>query len=146
MPMTFALARTIDVSGGFVADAAPSTTNPAATQIYSVKPRAVDAVGGPTRSVLIYVRLVTASSGADVPAGTATYTVWMRDAGAGPQLSASASKAGKDRWVGGASHATVASGVVVQEKMLGELFVQLTAASLGGATSIEVWIGESSTS
>lgn len=140
--MIFTLARTIDVSGGFVADAAPNTTNPADSQVYSVKPRS-GVSNQETKSALIYVRLVTASTGADVPAGTATYTVWMRDNGA--TTSASAVKAGKTRWVGGASHATVNSGILSVEKLLGDLFVQLTAASLGGATSIEVWIAESPT-
>lgn len=144
MAIAFTLVRTVDVSGGFSADANPNSTNPAAAAVFPATNRVQgQSEDQATRSVMVYVRAVTASTGAEVPAATVTYTVWAQDAGA--TSSPSAQKVGKTRWVAcpSGSHATVPSSQAVEEKLLGDIFVQLTAASLGAATSLEVWVADS---
>ena len=145
MAISFTLARTIDVSGGFSADPNPNTTNPAATAIAGLPDRtSSQSADAATRSVLVYVRAITKADGIEKTGATATFTIWARDDGA--SAGSSAVLAELTRFVAGAagSHAAVPSSQCVQEKLLGEIYVQLTAASLAGADTLEVWVAATS--
>lgn len=138
MALSFTLIREIDVSGGFVADANPNITNPSAGGVFvpstSVTGQSSDYA---TRGISLYIRAVKSDT-TEVPTTTVDFTAWGKDLGAS---SLRPGPAGISRWAALKAESAAPSSGVYTTTYLGDMFVQLTAASLGSGTSkLQIWV------
>lgn len=126
--MRFTRSREV-VLAGFSPDPNPNTTEPNAAAVSAGT--AIDKwQSGPTSKV--YVRLVD-DAGAEVPAATATFAVWVQDEGA--------SEGGVSRWARAKTTAALPSSELLSVDVAGPLFVQLLEVSVATATRAQVWFG-----
>ena len=133
--------RTVTVAG-FVADADPNLTPPAANTVFDMAAATMGDQLGAERDVeglRLVVRFVTgATPPVDVPGATADFTAWFYDDGASRSYA-------RGVWNRYKAEAAAPHGALYAAPIKGKVFVQLTAlGSVGAAVSVEVWAEASS--
>jgi hypothetical protein len=131
------LIRKITVAG-FVADADPNVTSPAAGKVYTMSGAAGDQLGaerGIEGHRLCFRFIDTGSSNAEVPAGTCSFRTWVKDDGASADL-------GHETWCALAAETGAGHASLYAAPLKGKIFPQVTALSASTATEVWVYIEE----
>jgi len=134
--------RTVAVSG-FVADADPNVSAPAANQVFDMgTAQMADQLGSERdiEGVRFALRFVTsATPPVDVATATADFTAWFYDDGASDAYQ-------RGVWNRYKAEAAAPHGGLYAAPIKGKMFVQITAlgGTLGSAANVELWAEASS--
>lgn len=141
--MRMKLVRTITVAG-FVADANPNVTPPAAGTTFNMDALTPgdQLINEGIEGLRMCIRFVDGSN-VEIPAATANFTVWEKDDGASDTVA----NGGLNRpaFVALKAETLAPSSGSYACTWKGEIFVQVTAISAGAATKAQFW-AEASTS